>query len=286
MNEGFENLRRFTKTKDKDKCKELLEAALDKETFIKFIESYINDDKFYENINFSTFNERLSEGEFRQLNHKHHLPILWDTLNSQNFTEYDALNPEMWLSITMQAIKNDIIKPSYLAYDSKDDKGEGYQEIKEAIESLTDESMVKGKNIPFWLHTSRAILRRMFGAIQERGQKGIFQDVPFAIAWRKIYLAKNISKNTGLNEDDIIKYLVSNPTNYNDLVEKMGGKLTIIADKNIRDGLFQYLLDTKVQIDTNYFKELTKRIGIESTWRGMGVLSPEDNKEIIGKLKI
>lgn len=286
MNEGFDKLRKFTKAKDKEECRQLLEAVSDKDKFIAFIDSYINDNTFYDNIDFSGFDEPLSEGEFRQLHHKHQFPLLWGVLNSQKFSTYDALNPEMWLSISMQAIKNDIIKPSYLAYGTKSEEHNGTKEIELALLSLDDDSIVASKNTPMWLHVCRAILRRMFGAISERGIKGIFQDVPFAIAWRKIYLAKEISKSTGLDETDLVKYLVKNPTNYNDLVEKMGGKLTIVADKNIRDGLFKYLLDTKVTIDTKYFKDLTKRIGIESTWRGMGILTSEENKDIIGKLKV
>lgn len=286
MNEGFDKLRKLTKSKNKEECKRLLESALDKDKFIEFIDSYINDDKFYENVDFSGFKRRLSEGEYRDLNKKQY-NLLWDTLAEQKFSMYDSLNPEMWLSISVQAIKNDIIKPSFLAFEvNKKGVEEGYQQILRAIESLDDDKIVGPKNTVMWLHVCRAILRRMFGAIQERGIKGIGQSVPFAIAWRKMYIAKEVSKNTNLDEMDILNYLVKNPTNYYNLVEKMGGKLTVLADKNIRNGLFEYLLDTKVQIDTTYFKTLTNRIGIESAWRGMGVLSSEENKEIIGKLKI
>jgi len=286
MNEGFEKLRKLTKSKNKEECAKLLKASLDKDEFITFINSYINDDNFYSNIDFSDYQRPFVEGEYRELN-KRHYSLLWDVLEKQNFTMYDALNPEIWLSISMQLIQNNIIQPSFLAFEVNN-KGieEGYDQILRALLSLKDESIIGPKNTPMWLYVSRAILRRMFGAITERGKKGIFQDVPFAIAWRKMYIAKEVSKGTNLQEHEILDYLVKNPTNYNDLVIKMGGKLTVIADKNIRDGLFKYLLDTKVQIDTTYFENLTKRIGIESTWRGMGILSPEENKEIIGKLKI
>ena len=287
MNEGFEKLRRFTKAKDKEECRKLLEASLHKNTFIEYIEDYINDENFYENIDFSSFEEPLSEGEYRQLHHVYHYPVLWEALGEEEFSTYDALNPEMWLSITMQAIKNDVIQPSYLAFDSAKEKVEGLIDIKTAIRSLDDETIVGNKNTPMWLQVSRAILRHMFGAIQERGIKGIFQDVPFAMAWRRMSLAKEISKGTGLDETKIVKYLLDNPTNYNDLIEKMGGRLTVIADKNIRDGIFKYIFSDDYDVDkTKDFRELTKRIGIESTWRGMGILSSEENKEIIGKLKI
>lgn len=287
MNEGFEKLRKFTKAKDKEECKKLLEASLNKTTFIKYIEDHLNDENFYDNIDFSIFDETLSEGEYRQLHHKYHYPLLWEAVGEENFSNYDALNPEMWLSITMQAIKNDIIQPSYLAFDSAKEKVTGLEEIAVAIKSLDDEAIVGNKNTPMWLQVSRAILRHMFGAIQERGIKGIFQDVPFAMAWRRMSLAKDISKNTDLDETKIVKFLLDNPTIYNDLIEKMGGRLTVIADKNIRDGIFKYIFSDDYEVDNaKDFRELTKRIGIESTWRGMGILSSEENKEIIGKLKI
>jgi hypothetical protein len=287
MNEGFEKLRKLTKAKNKEECQKLLEASLDKNSFIKYIENFLNDENFYSNIDFSEFNEPLSEGEYKQLHHKYHYPLLWKALGEQRFSDYNALNPEIWLSVTMQAIKNDIIKPGYLAFDPSKENSHGLNEIEIAIESLKDESIVGKKNTPMWLQVSRTILRHMFGAIQERGIKGIFQDVPFAMAWRRMSLAKNVSKNTGIYEIKIVKFLLDNPTIYNDLIEKMGGQLTVIADRNIRDGIFKYIFSDEYDMKKkDDFKKLTKRIGIESTWRGMGILSSDENKEIIGKLKI
>lgn len=123
----------------------------------------------------------------------------------------------------------------------------------------------------------------MFGAIQERGKKGIYQDIPFAIAWWKIYLAKEITKGTKIDEKTLYEYFNANPTNYNELIMRMSSKLTVIADKNIRDGLFQHIITTELT-NTKDFKEIIKIIGIESSWRAMGSLGIEDNKKIIESL--
>jgi lysyl-tRNA synthetase class I len=129
----------------------------------------------------------------------------------------------------------------------------------------------------------RAILRHAFGSIQERGKKGIYQDVPFAITWWRIYLSKEISKRTTIDEAKIYKYFDENPTNYNELIMRMSSKLTVIADKNIRDGFFKYFIENNIT-DTKNFRQIIRIIGIESSWRAMGSLSIEDNKKIIESL--
>lgn len=64
---------------------------------------------------------------------------------------------------------------------------------------------------------------------------------------------------------------------------RMSSKLTIIADKNIRDGFFQYFIDNNIT-DTKNFKQIIKTIGIESSWRAMGALNPDENQKIIESL--
>jgi len=58
------------------------------------------------------------------------------------------------------------------------------------------------------------------------------------------------------------------------------GVYRVIADKNIRDGLFQYIIEKELT-NTKDFKEIIKIIGIELSWRAMGSLDVEDNKKII-----
>lgn len=273
MNSELQRLKKITKNRVESIL--LLKSALDKDTFIEYISTYFDKEQLLSEVNFSNFNEKLSENEFQQLHYLYHYPILWEVLKNNNFSTVDASNPLKWISITIQSIQNDIIQPYYLAYVENSKNGKN-----NIIEALRLSEQGNDKQL---FNICRAILRHMFGAIQERGKKGIYQDIPFAIAWWKIYLAKEISKKVKIDEKTLYEYFNSNPTNYNELIMRMSSKLTVIADKNIRDGLFKYIIEKEVT-NTKDFKEIIKTIGIESSWRAMGSLDIEDNKKIIESL--
>lgn len=273
MNNGLQRLKKITK--NRVESIRLLESALNKNDFIDYLLIYFNEEQLLEEINFSSFKEKLSENEFQQLHYLYHYPMLWDVLNINNFSTVDASNPIKWISISIQLIQNDIIQPYYLAYVDSSKNGKN-----NIIEALRLSEQGNDKQL---FNVSRAILRHMFGAIQERGKKGIYQDIPFAIAWWKIYLTKEISKQTQIDEKNLYEYFSFNSTNYNELIMRMSSKLTVISDKNIRDGLLKYIIEKKVT-NTNDFKEIIRMIGIESSWRAMGSLNIEDNKKIIESL--
>lgn len=273
MNSGLQRLKKITKNRVESIL--LLNAALDKDTFLSYILNYFDEEELLSEVNFSNFNEKLSENEFQQLHYLYHYPALWDVLKNNDFSTVDASNPLKWVSVTIQSIQNNIIKPYYLAYVENNKNGKN-----NIIEALRLSEQGNDKQL---FNICRAILRHMFGAIQERGKKGIYQDIPFAIAWWKIYLAKEISKKAKIDEKTIYEYFNTNPTNYNELIMRMSSKLTVIADNNIRDGLFQYIIEKELT-NTKDFKEIIKIIGIESSWRAMGSLGIEDNKKIIESL--
>ena len=273
MNSGLQRLKKITKNRVESIL--LLEAALDKATFLDYILTYFDKESLLNEVDFSNFNEKLSENEFQQLHYLYHYPTLWKVLKKNNFSTVDASNPLKWISITIQSIQNSIIQPYYLAYVENSKNGKN-----NIIEALRLSEQGNDKQL---FNICRAILRHMFGAIQERGKKGIYQDIPFAIAWWKIYLAKEITKGTKIDEKTLYEYFNANPTNYNELIMRMSSKLTVIADKNIRDGLFQHIITTELT-NTKDFKEIIKIIGIESSWRAMGSLGIEDNQKIIESL--
>jgi hypothetical protein len=273
MNNALKRLKKITK--NKDESIKLLEAALSKKAFLEYLAAYFNPEELKKEIDFSDFKEKLNEDEFQQMHPKYHYPLLWETLEKQGFTAIDATKPIKWLSIAYQLIENELIAPYFLAY--LENSKNGRNNIIEALRLAKD-----GKNKKLF-DVCRAILRHMFGHIQERGPKAVYQDIPFSVAWWRVYLAKEIQKKTSIEEAILYNYFKNNPTNYNELVMRMSGKLTVIADINIRDGFFLYVVEKSIT-KTKEFKEIIAKIGIESTWRSMGSLSPTENKKIIESL--
>ena len=100
--------------------------------------------------------------------------------------------------------------------------------------------------------------------------------MPFAVAWWMYHLSKS------LNNDRFYAFFNSNKSIYDELIMRMGSKLTVISDKNIRDALLEYTLENRLK--SNEFKKIVAKIGIETSWRLMGILSKEENKNIIGNL--
>jgi len=152
MNSGLERLKKITK--NRLESIRLLEATLNKDNFLEYLLDYFKEDELLNEVDFSEFNEILSENEFQQLHPKYHYKPLWDTLNTQKFSSLDATNPLKWLSITYQAVKNEIIKPYYLAYENNNKNGKS-----NIIEALR---LSKNGNDKKLFDICRAILRHTF----------------------------------------------------------------------------------------------------------------------------
>lgn len=277
MFDGITKLKRITSMQKVEPCKKLLESALGEgDKFISHIlQDYFNDSPdIMQVISFENFRNKLSDSEYLSIPPVPHSEDLWNVL--KHISPVQAGKPETWLSVTLQAVQNGIIEPHFLA---RNTNNTGKQEIQNALES----SSGSHKNTPLWLKVSRRILRHAFGSISERGRKGIFTEVPFATAWWKIHLSHEISKDTDLSYEDIVKWMFKQSTNYAELAMRMSGRLTVVADESIRNGIFLFLLRSceGKHIDTDQFKELMKHIGIITSWCALGALSAEKVSTII-----
>jgi hypothetical protein len=294
---SYSDLRRIVgKNSNKEECIKLLEASTDKESFLNFIYKYIDKNTLLGEVDISKFDEPLSENEYRSIPYFHQ-QSLFILFESQSITPISASDPEFWLSVTLQAIKNNIISPSFLAFpEVEGSANSGKLEIEKALKSETStikKMFRKRGNNPLWLTVSRKILKSAFGHIEVRGKKGIYQDIPFATAWWVSYISNEVSKSTTLEAKEISLYLINNKTLRNEIFMRMSGSLTILADNNIRDAIFLYLLPlegeskmtaTKFTSANSKNPGFAKRIGIESSWRCMGALESIDNVKILEQI--
>jgi len=177
MNSGLQRLKRITK--NRDESIKLLTSALDKEKFLEYIFNFFDKKILFKEVNFSKFNIKLSESEFQQPHYLEHYPKIWEVLKNEKFSTIDATNPLKWLSISLQMVENSIIEPHYFAFidNSKNGKNNIVKALRYAKRGDNKENNKELFDI------SRAILRRMSGAIKERGKNAIYIDIPFAIAW-------------------------------------------------------------------------------------------------------
>lgn len=273
MIKKFNDLKYFAKGKNQEidikKAHEFLRVFKDKDDFLDYFKFEDLNSKFT-----IKFDKPMSENQFANLDFNY-AKELFENLSKQNFSEFDAVNEKNWLYLNIELVKQELILPSSFVYASNRSSS-GIENIKKALD-CKDQEIIKD--------TLRIIARNMYGATLGglRGKKGIYQEISLAMAWWRFYLAKEISQNTNLDLEQIYKYFITQKSNYNELIMRMSGGLTIISNSYTRDALISFLLSQE-KITGNKFKEIIKKIGIQSAWRLIGGLSFKDNLQIIKEL--
>lgn len=275
----------------KERCIALLEAAGDSAKFLEYIRSLIAEHEILHKQDGHKLPdlEKISEGEFKNLPWTPHGKNLWEAMGK--LKPIDASLPGLWLYLTLYAIERGFIESHFLASGLNGTNDTGKQRIDLALNSPDEEVSSGSGKAPRYLDTSRLILRRMFGAISERGIKGIFVEVPFAKIWWQRHIAREISTGTDINADNIVNFLVNNKYVYENLTMYMSGKLTVIADRIVRNGLMDFFFNAAQSEEKNKrpegfsvnkenFTALIKRLGVMLAWRAMGALEVGENQKI------
>lgn len=282
-------LKRITTVKQARKaaCLELLEAARDSRAFCEYMHSRAMNagGRLYEGKEPPQF-EKMDENEFKGMSWNVHGETLWGALS--DMPPVDACRPGLWLYITLNAIQQGAIESHFLAAGNNGSQDSGLSRIEMALKSDGN-----GKT-PAYLELSRLILRRSFGAISERGMKGVFIEIPFARVWWQCHIANEIAAGgTGIEARKMADFLTASGRRaiYEELTMRMQSTLTAIADKPVRDGLMHFFYHAatgteKKQCPENFsptgdnFKALVRRLGIMLAWRAMGALTAMENSKI------
>jgi len=270
-------LKRITKSgtseEIKNNCRDLLHAVKEKNTFLEHIRNIVRDvqGRIIGDIECSSI-DKMSENEFSNMNWTVNGQDIWENL--KGITPIEGCRGGLWLYLTICAIESGAIEPSFLASTRN---ASGIEEIDAALEDGGG-----GRN-PLYLKVSRRILRTSFGSISERGAKAVFTDVPFARIWWQRHLAEDISKTIDLDADAIMAYFTDHPTIWELLTMKMASKLTVVADRPVRDSLVSYLVKQKLgaEKDVDF---LTRRLGNMLAWRALGALDLKENGIIVEDL--
>ena len=275
-------------TRNRDDSIALLKAAKDSDEFLRHIRSLIDGEgrRPHDGRECPTF-ERMDENCFKNLSWKVHGQTLWEAMS--DMPPIDACRPGLWLYVTLRAIETGAIESHYLAAAVNGSQDTGLSAIEIALNNPDEE--VGNPKAPRWQFYSRLILRRMFGAISERGTKAIFVDVPFAKIWWQRRIAEDIAAGANIPADDMTTFFSEKDFKsvYEELTRCMASTLTAIGDKPVRDGLMHFFFNAakRNQSPDNFpatasnFKTLVRRLGVMLAWRAMGALDALDNSDII-----
>ena len=270
-----------------ERCRDLLTAAKDSQRFVAHIQNLVNQGggKLHDGDTAELEKlKELNENEFKNLSWEGAHAGLWDAMH--NVQPIEACRPGLWLYLTLNAIENGIIKPHFLAYNPKKSSDSGLAQIETALKSND-----AGEKTPLYLKCSRAVLRHMFGAISDRGAKAVFTDIPFAKMWWQRHIAEEISRGeANIPADKMAEFFSDNAGIYGELTMRMSSSLTVIGDKQVRDGLMHFCFHAykdeakrpqSFDPTSDNFKKLVKRLGVMLAWRAMGAMSVSENSKEI-----
>ena len=282
--ESIAVLKRIAMESEVNSRRALLIAAQNSDTFLSHIKSLIRDagGRLQKGQECPSFSEKMDEGTYKNLSWKIQGEQLWNTM--KDMPPIDACRPGLWLYITLNAIETGAIQSHFLAAHANGQGQTGLERIEYALKTGND------------LATGRMVLRRMFAVISQRTSNAIFVDIPFAKVWWQRYLAEEIAKGSvGISADDMTNFFSSQGRNniYEELTLCMVSKLTVIADRPIRDGLMHFYYNAATiggaSIPKGFkpggdaFKLLIKRLGVMLAWRAMGAMDVLENSRIIGE---
>lgn len=220
--------------------------------------------------------EPLTESEFKEppKSTEKRMFDAWESISPA-----EACRVTFWGFVTLRHIEESRIKSSYLAANGGALKG-GLERI--------DRTLKEG-NAREFDDVVRTALRRMSG-LPERGKRSVYENCPFARAWWRGYLAREICEKTGAELANVVKVLTVSQSYWVRLINLVVSKNSVLGDAKVRTALIWALSDfindedKKHLFHDKFLKQIERLIGIRAAWQELGVFTVEELKEIINKL--
>ena len=268
FNDGdYTELRKKLLKKGSELQKGLLEATKDSESFIKWIRQNVNLKN--EGKEFDLWSDKLSEAEYKSPpgNVGKNLFKMWEEL-----TPVQASHETFWGYVTLEHIKQGIIESSYLAANDNPSLS-GLGRIDQAL-STDQEKPIDS--------VVRTILRQLSGLPEARGSKSVYVNCPFARAWWRGYVARQVCKETGADFNKIFTTLGGSSQEYWErLITLIVSRNSVLGDTKVRSTLIWTLSEREEVKTAKTLTKITKQIGIQSALRELGVFEVDELKEQI-----
>ena len=254
--------------------RELLEATKDGSDFVSWIEKKVDVEDQAKDQPFDSLADRLTEAEYKDLPQSEEKKLFdkWASL-----TPAQASQETFWGYVTLEHIRRGVIRASYLAA-NRGNLSSGLGRIEKALADGPD------KAIDAIVHT---ILRHLSGLPEKRGSKSVFVNCPFARAWWRGYVAKEVCNTTGADFDKVAKTLRVSQDYWEMLIVLIVSRNSVLGDTNVRTALIwalSELVENKNQkrlFIGKALRNISRQIGIRAAWQELGMFSIDDLKQII-----
>ncbi len=188
----------------------------------------------------------------------------------------DAANSSVWAYIARQMIaKEKLCSYDLMINTGKGDEFSGRSKIDNALNASGEERQKAMDKCV------RNFLRHLCGLHEARSTRTIYQDCPFARAWWQCHIAESV-ENT--DNQKIISLFHEKKRVWRHLSDKMAAQLTVLGDKNIRNGIIMFLKNKDAYHQEKPLKDLLTRVGIMTTWCALGYFPPEQVKMYVAEL--
>lgn len=217
---------------------------------------------------------RLTESEFKEPP-KSAEEWMFDAWKS--IAPADACRVPFWGLVTLRHIEEGRIQSRYLAANGGALSG-GRERIDRTLKE-EDEKAVDS--------IVRASLRRMGGLPEARGNRSVYVNCPFARAWWRGYLAREICEESGAEPRSVANVLTVSQSYWEELINLVVSKNSVLGDAKVRTALVWALSDfiddaeKKHLFHANRLTRIQRLIGVRSAWQELGVFSARELKEMI-----
>ena len=182
----------------------------------------------------------------------------------------DACKAQYWFAVHVKLMKAGIIESRYFGFK---ENHSGYNAIKRSLDS-NDAKEIDG--------SVRDVLRRLGGIPHVRGKRTAYADCPTArLWWRYHYAVEYLQCFDKARAEDIYNFL-QNSGMWNQLVDAMVSRMTVVGDRHVRPALITYLMQKKCT-KGDETREVINEIGRRSVARKFGILPPPEILSIFTK---
>lgn len=215
----------------------------------------------------SISHEQFTEGEYKKPppDTEKRIHDYW-----KDVTPAVACKKTFWGEVTLKYIEEGIIESHFLLDNSNIARnGAQFDNEQKRVDSCV-----------------RTAIRR-FSGLPERGNRSVYTDCPLGRAWWRVYLCKEVSKNTSAQEEQVLKVFRVSKEYWENIVMLMVSQNSVLGDRNAWDTLVWSLaekLDTDENSEAFNSKSLPvlrRALGVRAAWQEFGALNKEEMKTLI-----
>ena len=269
---SYTSLRReLIRSKGSDQQREFLSVLRSSSDYSEWMRSRV---KTESGEKLPILEENLTEAEFKEPPRSTERQIFefWKEIPPAS-----ACRVTFWGFMTLRHIEEGRIQSSFLAADNKAASG-GLERIERVLKTGSEKEIDSAV---------RAVLRRMGGLPEARGNKSVYVNCPFARAWWRRYVANEVRENTGAVLRDVIKVLGSSQQYWENLIVFVVSRNSVVGDVKVRTALIWALSEfvdeekNMYLFQANRLGTMLRLIGIRSAQQELGVFPIEELKELM-----